>query len=487
MIARRVFLGAAATGLAAPFILRSAARAANPRVRRDVMELADNDPFFIKYGDAVAAMHKLPDSDGRNWIRQAKIHADFCKHSQLAFLHWHRHYINFFEAICGEMIGDPDFALPYWNWSKKSGVLPAPFYEIRELNVEHWNDPGVYTGKAWGPIDTVGRRGLAKGQGLLNDPIRGGSFTLTRINEIKGYPNSDLFRGGLEGSPHNDGHVVSGATATGKRGHIGSGLSPLDPIFWLHHCMVDRVWAEWQRNHTTPDPGQSYDKDFVDRKGAPAPVVSGGAMTVAALGYTYDVLHTTGPLVFKQGGNLSAIIPDLEKSLSAPAALKTLGSASNSQTSVALIETAIKVATSNLAETLAGDRAVKTFSMGRELIGVERRRTLARLSDVQLNGGQGDLMVNVFVNCPYLSPSTGYADPHYAGTFSFFGHGGHDGGHNGTGGDFVVDITTALQGLDNEGRIKTEDLTIQLMPVPAYMDTKTDASFRVGKVDIIAF
>jgi hypothetical protein len=72
MIARRVFLGAAATGLAAPFILRSAARAANPRVRRDVMELADNDPFFIKYGDAVAAMHKLPDSDGRNWIRQAR-------------------------------------------------------------------------------------------------------------------------------------------------------------------------------------------------------------------------------------------------------------------------------------------------------------------------------------------------------------------------------------------------------------------------------
>jgi tyrosinase len=424
MIARRTFLAtAAATGLAAPFILRSVARAVNPRVRRDVMELADNDAFFKKYGDAVAAMHKLPDTDRRNWIRQAKIHADACKHSQLAFLHWHRHYINFFEAICSEMIGDPDFALPYWNWSKKSGVIPAPFYDIKELNVEHWNDPGVYTGASWpSPIDTVGKRGLAKGQGLLNDPLRGGNFTLARINEIKGYPNIDLFRPGLEGSPHNNGHVVAGATPPGtKRGHIGSGLSPLDPIFWLHHCMCDRVWAEWQRNHTTPDPGQSYDKDFVDRKGAPAPVNSAGAATIAPLGYTYDVLQPpVGPLVFNQGGNLlNAIVPDLEKALSAPAALKTLGSASNSITSVAFVETAIKVSTSNLAETLAGNRAVKTFSQGRELIGVERRRTVAKLSDVQLKYGEGgDLVVNVFVNCDYLTPSTDSNDPHYAGTFS---------------------------------------------------------------------
>src|ERR1700694_2423926 len=175
MIARRTFLWAAATGLAAPFIIRSAARAAGPRVRRDVMELPDSDPFFKKYGDSVRAMHNLPDTYCRNWIKQAKIHADFCKHSRLSFLHWHRHYINFFEAICGELIGDPDFALPYWNWSKKSGVIPAPFYDIQELNVEHWNDPGVYVGKSWGPIDTVGRRGLAKGRGLLNDPVRGGS------------------------------------------------------------------------------------------------------------------------------------------------------------------------------------------------------------------------------------------------------------------------------------------------------------------------
>src|SRR3954471_444546 len=420
MIARRTFLGVAATGLAAPFIVRSLARAAGPRVRRDVMDFADNDPFFKKYANAVAAMHKLPATDRRNWIRQAKTHADFCRHSRLSFLHWHRHYLNFFEAICGEMIGDPDFALPYWNWSKKAGVIPAPFYDIKELNVEHWKDPGVYKGKTWGPVNSVPKRGLAKGKGLLNDPVRGGNFTLTNINAIKKFPDAASFRSGLEGSPHNNGHVVAGALANGQTGHIGDGLSPLDPIFWLHHCMVDRVWAEWQRTHTTPDPGETYATDFVDRKGAAASVVSGGAMTVAGMGYTYDVLEPPArPLAAsRQGGNLlEGITPDLERALSAPPALKTLGSASYNAISKPLVKTAITVSTAGLAETLTGDRAFKSFSLGREVVGVESRRTIAKLSDVQLQSGKGDIVVNVFVNCPYLSPSTQYTDPHYAGTF----------------------------------------------------------------------
>lgn len=345
MIGRRTFLTVAATGLAAPFLIRSVAHGAGPRVRRDVMEMQDTDPFFKKYGDAVKAMHNLPQSDRRNWINQAKTHADFCKHGRLSFLHWHRHYLNFFEAICSEMIGDPDFALPYWNWSKKSGIMPVPFYDIPELNVVNWNDPGTFNGQSWGPVNSLPQRGLTKGRGLLQDPVRGGSFTLSKINDIKGSPNADLFRSSLEGSPHNDGHVVSGALGSGKRGHIGDGLSPLDPIFWLHHCMVDRVWAEWQTNHSTPDPGERYDMDFVDRKGNAAPVTSSGAMTVNGLGYSYDVLQPVVAGAQPGGRFLELIAPELERALAQPPVLRTLGSASNAAASVPLIETEIKVST----------------------------------------------------------------------------------------------------------------------------------------------
>jgi tyrosinase len=452
-----------------------------------VMELPDQDPFFQKYATAVGKMHQLPQTDRRNWHRQAEIHADFCKHGQLSFLHWHRHYLSYFEAICAELSGDANFALPYWNWSKKSGVIPAPFYDIPELNVEHWNDPGVYNGQSWGPVDTIAKRALAKGKGLLNDPTRGGSFTSATIDGIKALPNANLFFRGLEGTPHNSGHVVAGATASGKWGHIGSGLSPLDPIFWLHHCMVDRVWAEWQKSHTTPDPGETYASDFVDKDGHPVSVKSAGAESIDSLGYTYDVLQLVSGPPGPAGNLLSPIAPDLRRALEQPPEPVTLGSATSNDVAVPLIETAIPVSTPNITNALATERAFRRFSLGRETIGVETARTVAQLSNVQLaSGSPNDLIVNVFVNCPYLSPTTGYVDPHYAGTFSFFsaGHAGHGGGE---GKDFVIDITTPVRQLATEGRIIKEELTIQLMPLPSYMDRKTEASLRVGKVDIIAF
>jgi tyrosinase len=40
---------------------------------------------------------------------------------------------------------------------------------------------------------------------------------------------------------HNAGHRFIG-------GHMGGEFSPNDPIFWLHHANVDRLWATWQQN-----------------------------------------------------------------------------------------------------------------------------------------------------------------------------------------------------------------------------------------------
>ncbi len=61
----------------------------------------------------------------------------------------------------------------------------------------------------------------------------------------------ESFRNVLEGwwrGPrlHNQVHVWVG-------GSMGPGTSPNDPIFFLHHCNVDRLWAEWQRMHPSAD------------------------------------------------------------------------------------------------------------------------------------------------------------------------------------------------------------------------------------------
>ena len=31
---------------------------------------------------------------------------------------------------------------------------------------------------------------------------------------------------------------------------MASGASPLDPLFYLHHCNLDRLWSIWQQNNT---------------------------------------------------------------------------------------------------------------------------------------------------------------------------------------------------------------------------------------------
>ncbi len=56
----------------------------------------------------------------------------------------------------------------------------------------------------------------------------------------------NTFRPALEGI-HNSGHVWVG-------GSMGGILTaPTDPIFWMHHAEIDRIWAEWQR----ANPGQN--------------------------------------------------------------------------------------------------------------------------------------------------------------------------------------------------------------------------------------
>src|SRR5688500_15074987 len=100
------------------------ARQAGLRIRRSALQLPANDPVFANYARAVELMHQLPMGDRRNWWRQAQIHADHCVHNGIDFLPWHRHYLNEFEKICGQLIGDSSFALPYWDWTFGTGQIP---------------------------------------------------------------------------------------------------------------------------------------------------------------------------------------------------------------------------------------------------------------------------------------------------------------------------------------------------------------------------
>ena len=59
----------------------------------------------------------------------------------------------------------------------------------------------------------------------------------------------------MEGNPHGSAHTSFG-------GSISSiGTAARDPLFFLLHCNVDRLWAKWQRqnNRFNPNQAASYD------------------------------------------------------------------------------------------------------------------------------------------------------------------------------------------------------------------------------------
>ena len=478
MIGRRRFLMVAATSLAAPYVLRTVARAQGPRVRVDVQSLSPSDPFFAKYGQAVQAMHQLPSSDQRNWRNQALIHINHCPHGAQDFVHWHRHYIHNYELICGHLIGDTSFSLPYWNWSAKQGIIPDPFFDLNLLNVQFWNDPSNAQSDNWGPdtVITVGTRGLAKGQGLQDDPNAGQDFTQAAIDAIQQESRFQIFTRQLETQPHNNGHVISGR----PNGHMIDGMSPLDPIFWLHHCNIDRIWAEWQTaGNNTPSLSGNYNNQFVDGTGQPVTASSATALDFAAMGYTYDTL--SGPTVAAAQQRLGLRAASAKPAFQAPEP-QSLGVNATPQTAALAVQTSFTVKTQDVVSQLFRARnflATKVPSVQRLAVGGGR---IVAAITATAPPGPAPIICKVFANCPYLKPDTPSTDPHFAGSFSFFGQHGH--GHGP--GEFYIDLTNALRAQAGEGRIDPAQVNVQLMPVASAPGAVTEVTFSVQKVELLS-
>ena len=131
-ISRREFVTATAA-LTAAATLPSGRAAAQPAATHRRMSISDAgfpQSVLESYKKAIRAMLALPPSDPRNWYRHAIVHALDCPHGNWWFLVWHRGYIGWFEQICRELSGDPDFALPYWDWTREPRVPAGMFDDV---------------------------------------------------------------------------------------------------------------------------------------------------------------------------------------------------------------------------------------------------------------------------------------------------------------------------------------------------------------------
>src|SRR5262245_48779071 len=126
---RRFLQGTAAlAGAAALPSGRALAQPKPARYRRYNVADPRGAKMLESYKKAVFAMLDLPPEDPRNWYRNVLAHTLDCPHGNWWFLPWHRGYLGWFERVCRELSGDPDFALPYWDWTA-SPSLPAGMFD----------------------------------------------------------------------------------------------------------------------------------------------------------------------------------------------------------------------------------------------------------------------------------------------------------------------------------------------------------------------
>ena len=119
----------------------------------------------------------------------------------------------------------------------------------------------------------------------------------------------------LEGQPHNNVHRCIGGISSPPYGggFMQANLSPVDPIFWLHHANIDRIWDVWERKQkgqnlpSLPDgapaepgdkplPGSDYAQwagepflFFTDAHGAPArKTTCGDYAEIGEFNYDYE-------------------------------------------------------------------------------------------------------------------------------------------------------------------------------------------------------
>jgi len=240
-------------------------------------------------------------------------------HRGPAFLPWHREFLRRFEADLQAEV--PGVTVPYWDWASDSELADpssAPVWANDLMGGDGDSGDGdiVKSGpfrydatdpNTWTIADGTGAdTGNGLQRAFAQSPIAPTLPTQDHVDTIQALTPYDAspwnrssagYRNSNEGWPtvdgnsppntHNRVHVWVG-------GSMSPGTSPNDPVFFLHHCFVDKLWADWQAAHPAepyvPGPGESADLDGHRLNDAlfPWSTTPADVLDHRALGYVYD-------------------------------------------------------------------------------------------------------------------------------------------------------------------------------------------------------
>lgn len=288
-------------------------------VRRDIWLLERPQPWHdttLWYARAVGTLRRtaLPGhADLSVWTYLAAMHGttcrpnrplwNECRHGSWHFLPWHRLYLYYFESTVRSTIvaagGPADWALPYWDYSRvgDSDSIPIAFREPLLPDGQAGNPlflqqraPGINDGLRLDPrITSVSAAGKAA-TNFSPPPLPGfggGPTVDDHFWEATGY---------VEQTPHNDVHNALGGEFGGWM--ASSQLAALDPIFWLHHANIDRLWSLWASQNGNPTDQAWLTKafTFLDQNAQQVTrTITDVLDTETQLSYTYEPLPQQPP------------------------------------------------------------------------------------------------------------------------------------------------------------------------------------------------
>lgn len=249
---------------AAPSATRAAVRL---RHRRSARRLSKAQLADLR--QAVTLAQRI--GDDRGYQYWAGIHGlplpYYCRHGSELFLPWHRAYLYFFEKALQDQV--PGVTLPWWDWRDHSEPLPAAYARARTAE-------GKANPLASSPIQPSGRREANEGRTWRRPGDPNWLPSADEVGQVRANRDYFTFQNQLE-SLHNGVHGYVGGTM----GFVET--SAYDPIFWAHHCMIDRIWYLWQLDH----PGARLPARYLDLALPPFPMTVRDTLDVTALGYDY--------------------------------------------------------------------------------------------------------------------------------------------------------------------------------------------------------
>ena len=232
---------------------------------------AEGSPFF-----ELAGLHGWP---GKKTERRFS----YCEHRQETFPGWHRAYLLAFEKALQEadrLLGnDGAIGLPYWdvlaqpelNGQVVPSIVRAAFPDGTKLVRQMLADPATTSD---GPNQSRHRRGLwERGYSLVDDATlaaairreRLGAKALQTLWVAQHYRAASTFGSSSEDSletPHDKIHLLAGFPLASLMG------AAFHPLFWLHHCNIDRYYEAYLAYATPTAPHHAT-------LHAPAPAVLG--------------------------------------------------------------------------------------------------------------------------------------------------------------------------------------------------------------------